>query len=98
MMCSKVDKDSKIPRPLNSFMIFRLEKQREITQLCPGANHRDMSKIISKWWHELPAEEKQVYIDQAAKTKKEHIMKYPGYKYRPKRNSKPKRAYKKHPE
>lgn len=62
----------KIPRPLNSFMIFRLEKQRDIVEKCPGANHRDISKIISKWWKELGKSEKQWYIAEAEKRKLEH--------------------------
>lgn len=62
----------KIPRPLNSFMIFRLEKQRDIVEKCPGANHRDISKIISKWWKELGKSEKQWYIAEAEKRKVEH--------------------------
>jgi hypothetical protein len=53
-------------------MIFRLEKQREIVKQCPGANHRDMSKIISKWWRELIPEKKQVYIEQAERYRLEH--------------------------
>lgn len=62
----------KIPRPLNSFMIYRLEKQKEILDQCPGANHRDISKIVSKWWNELSDKEKQPYILKADKLKIEH--------------------------
>lgn len=62
----------KIPRPLNSFMIFRLEKQREIVEKCPGANHRDISKIISKWWKELSKPDKEWYVAEAEKRKIEH--------------------------
>jgi hypothetical protein len=67
-------KPAKIPRPLNSFMIFRLEKQHEIVDQCPGANHRDISKIISKWWKEISAEEKQKYINEADKLKMKHRL------------------------
>jgi hypothetical protein len=68
----KQEEPAKIPRPLNSFMIFRIEKQQEIVQQCPGANHRDMSKIISKWWRELAPEKKQDYIDQSERLRVEH--------------------------
>ncbi|KAK4517655.1 uncharacterized protein ATC70_000995 [Mucor velutinosus] len=85
----------KIPRPLNSFMIFRLEKQKDIVEKCPGANHRDISKIISKWWKELSKTEKQWYIAEAEKRKIEHKAMYPDYKFCPqKRIGKP-RAYRK---
>ncbi|KAI9484189.1 MAG: high mobility group box domain-containing protein [Benjaminiella poitrasii] len=63
---------NKIPRPMNSFMIFRLEKQREISDKCPGANHRDISKIVSKWWKELSEKDKQRYVFEADKLKLEH--------------------------
>ncbi|KAI8078057.1 uncharacterized protein B0P05DRAFT_572062 [Gilbertella persicaria] len=89
----------KIPRPLNSFMIFRLEKQREILAQCPGANHCDISKIVSKWWSELAPKEKQVYIKQAETNKLNHKKKYPDYKYNPnrRRDGKGKRTYKTRP-
>jgi hypothetical protein len=63
---------TKVPRPMNCFMTYRLEKQREIVQQCPGANHRDISKIIAKWWSELSAAEKEPYRRKAEKAKIEH--------------------------
>ncbi|KAI7906770.1 uncharacterized protein BX663DRAFT_558375 [Cokeromyces recurvatus] len=87
----------KIPRPLNSFMTFRLEKQREIVKQCPGANHRDISKIISKWWREMTPEKKQVYIDKAERLKMEHKALYPNYKFKPQKRESAPRPYKKHP-
>ncbi|KAI9471982.1 MAG: hypothetical protein EXX96DRAFT_343037 [Benjaminiella poitrasii] len=89
---------NKIPRPLNSFIIFRLEKQREIVKQCPGANHRDISKIISKWWREMTPEKKQVYFDQAEKLKIEHKILYPDYKFKPQKREAAPRPYKKHPQ
>lgn len=65
-------KAPKVPRPMNCFMTYRLEKQREIVERCPGANHRDISKIIAKWWKELPTEEKEPYRIKAEKAKMEH--------------------------
>ncbi|CEP10159.1 hypothetical protein [Parasitella parasitica] len=85
----------KIPRPLNSFMIFRLEKQREIVDKCPGANHRDISKIISKWWKELPKNDKDWYVAEAEKRKAEHKALYPDYKFCPQKRATKPRAYRK---
>ncbi|GAN03288.1 HMG-box [Mucor ambiguus] len=85
----------KIPRPLNSFMIFRLEKQKDIVEKCPGANHRDISKIISKWWKELGKTEKQWYTAEAEKRKIAHKAMYPNYKYCPKKRVGKPRAYRK---
>lgn len=66
----------KIPRPMNCFMTYRVEKQQQIVDQCPGANHRDISKIVAKWWRELSAAEKEPYRVQAAKAKAEHLEKY----------------------
>lgn len=63
---------SKIPRPMNCFLAFRLEKQQEIISRCPGANHRDISKIIAKWWKSMPNEEKEPYRERARLAKNEH--------------------------
>ncbi|CEG78315.1 hypothetical protein RMATCC62417_12945 [Rhizopus microsporus] len=88
---------SKIPRPMNSFMIYRLEKQREIVKECPGANHRDISKIIAKWWKEMSDEEKQPYRTKALMARHEHSQRYPDYKFCPQKKAKKPRTYKKRP-
>ncbi|KAI8982036.1 hypothetical protein BDF20DRAFT_864650 [Mycotypha africana] len=95
--CASQQKEKHIPRPMNSFMLFRREKQREIASKCQGANHRDMSKVISKWWRELSQVEKQPYIDEADRLQLEHKKKYPGYKFTPKRKTKAPRRYKRCP-
>lgn len=61
-----------IPRPLNCFLMYRLEKQKEIVAKCPTANHRDISKIIAKWWQEATEEEKKPFRERARLAKKEH--------------------------
>ncbi|KAI9251946.1 high mobility group box domain-containing protein, partial [Sporodiniella umbellata] len=75
---------SKILRPMNSFMLYRLEKQQEIVKQCPGANHCDISKIIAKWWKEMSNEEKAPYREKAALLKDEHRKLHPEYKFSPK--------------
>lgn len=66
------DSTKKVPRPLNCFMTYRLEKQQEILQRCPGTNHRDISKITAKWWKEMTAAEKEPYRLSAHSAKLEH--------------------------
>ncbi|KAI7865368.1 hypothetical protein BDF14DRAFT_1883599 [Spinellus fusiger] len=80
-------KSTKVPRPMNCFLAYRLAKQGEIVAQCPGANHRDISKIIAKWWKEATEEEKAPFRDQANKAKEEHAKKYPGYKYAPQKKT-----------
>lgn len=66
---------SSIPRPLNCFLTYRLAKQKIITKLCPGANHRDISKVIAKWWHEEPKSVKDEYRELARLEKVAHSRK-----------------------
>ncbi|KAJ8660820.1 hypothetical protein O0I10_003463 [Lichtheimia ornata] len=79
------ENNSKIPPLMNSFQLFRLEKQNEIVARCPGANYRDISKVIAKWWKELPEEEKERYRERARIAKIEHAKMYPIYKSSPQR-------------
>ncbi|ORZ02439.1 high mobility group box domain-containing protein, partial [Syncephalastrum racemosum] len=69
-----------ISRPMNCFLAYRLEKQGEIIARFPEANHRDISKIVAKWWRDLPEEEKQPYRDRARLAKEEHQRRFPDYK------------------
>ncbi|KAI8641992.1 hypothetical protein BD408DRAFT_443827 [Parasitella parasitica] len=84
---------AQIPRPLNCFLMYRLEKQKEIVAKCPTANHRDISKIIAKWWQEATEEEKKPFRERARIAKQEHNALYPDYKYAPKKKVTPKRIY-----
>lgn len=61
-----------IPRPVNSFMTFRAEKQSVIRKFCPYANHREISKIVAQWWHKMSSEDKAEYVMKAAEAKVEH--------------------------
>jgi hypothetical protein len=67
----KVNPDH-IPRPVNSFMSYRTEKQQVIKRLLPKANHRDISKMVAKWWHQIGPAEKSIYVDQAKRAKEAH--------------------------
>lgn len=58
---------------MNCFMTFRVEKQKEILNKCPGANHRDISKIVAKWWREFPDHKKEPYRKMAALAKEKHL-------------------------
>ncbi|KAI8077833.1 uncharacterized protein BX664DRAFT_369490 [Halteromyces radiatus] len=82
-----IKNDTKIPRPINCFMAFRLDKYREISSKSSQLNHRDISKIIAKWWKEASEEDKAPYRAIAAAAKVEHAKRYPNYKYSPTKKS-----------
>ncbi|KAF8986887.1 high mobility group box domain-containing protein, partial [Cyathus striatus] len=69
------------PRPLNAFMIYRAEKQKEMQDLKLPRNN--LSKIIGARWRALSAEERLVYKGKADDAAIEHKIKYPDYKYSP---------------
>jgi hypothetical protein len=63
------------PRPMNCFLLYRNDMQKEIVAKCKGANHRDISKIIAKWWRESDEKLKKSYRLRAMKEKEEHRKK-----------------------
>lgn len=65
-------KPNHIPRPVNSFMTYRTEKQAIVRQFCPTANHRDISKMVARWWHNSSLSEKNVFFDKAKQAKDVH--------------------------
>ena len=67
---------SRVPRPMNCFLAYRLEKQKQIASICPGTNHREISKIVAKWWSGESDEEKEKYRLIAEKDKRLHKEKY----------------------
>ena len=74
-----------IPRPKNSFMTYRAERQHEVLISNPGANNKDVSKIIGAMWRTESPEVKEYYRKRAELHKHEHKLLYPDYKYQPKR-------------
>jgi len=85
---AKKPQDSpRVPRPLNSFMMYRKEKQHEVLARYPNVDNRDISRIVAEWWNAESDAVKKEFRTRAEKAKKEHMEKYPGYKYRPRKRS-----------
>ena len=89
---AKRDKSSRnaIPRPSNSFILYRREKHAEIMAQYKGAkalNNNVISKIVASMWKQESSEIKSFYSGKAEEEKRLHMLKYPDYKYRPRKNS-----------
>ncbi|KAI9330175.1 high mobility group box domain-containing protein, partial [Obelidium mucronatum] len=72
----------------NSFMIYRREKQAEILAQYKGqkALHNNaISKVVADMWREETPEVRAEYAAKAEHEKIQHMIKYPGYKYTPRR-------------
>ncbi|OQV02763.1 hypothetical protein CLAIMM_07905 isoform 1 [Cladophialophora immunda] len=76
----------KIPRPRNSFILFRQHQQASIIAQNPGIPNPEVSKIIGEQWRGLSAEAKEEWNLLAEEEKARHQQQYPGYRYHPRRN------------
>ncbi|KAJ9608127.1 slightly ste11-like protein [Cladophialophora chaetospira] len=76
----------KIPRPRNSFILFRQHQQSSIIAQNPGIPNPQVSKIIGEQWRGLSAEAKEEWNLLAEEEKARHQQQYPGYRYHPRRN------------
>ncbi|KAL4260213.1 SRY-related HMG-box transcription factor [Pleurotus pulmonarius] len=74
-----------IPRPRNSFMIYRSHclEQKKI-DVNVEHDHRIISRIIANLWNSMPAAEKAVWTAKARAEKASHALRYPNYRYNPK--------------
>ena len=82
-------KGNKIPRPRNAFILFRQKYHQAI--LDEGSvirSNPEVSRELGRRWRALPAAEKEHWNKLAEDEKKNHALKYPNYKYEPKRNGK----------
>ncbi|KAF9177459.1 Casanova [Haplosporangium sp. Z 767] len=81
-------KTAKIPRPPNSFLIYRKEHATRYAGLVAT---RLSTKLAEAWRKETP-ERRAHYAMLAEKAKQEHAIKYPNYKFTPVKRGTGKRA------
>lgn len=76
------------PRPPNSFILYRREKHIEIMAQYKGEktlNNNVISKIVATMWREETPDVKAIFAQKAADEKLAHMLKYPDYKYKPRK-------------
>ncbi|KNE97940.1 hypothetical protein PSTG_08813 [Puccinia striiformis f. sp. tritici PST-78] len=78
-------KEEKLPRPPNSWILYRSDKIVEMKAEHKGLAQCLLSKEIATRWHNESKEVKNEYEKKAEVIKAEHAVKYPDYKYSPKR-------------
>ncbi|EPX71230.1 transcription factor Ste11 [Schizosaccharomyces octosporus yFS286] len=76
-------KSSSVKRPLNSFMLYRRDRQLEI----PTTNHQSISRIIGELWRNESAQVKRYYAELSALERQKHMLQNPEYKYTPKKRA-----------
>ncbi|KAI8912615.1 high mobility group box domain-containing protein [Gorgonomyces haynaldii] len=89
----------KIPRPRNSFIIYRQERSKELKgKLKPDGSvfsNLDISREIAEMWKTESEEVKEHYMDLARLEKEQHAIKYPDYKFNRRRTQDIKRRNRK---
>ena len=65
MLIFNLQKERRIRRPMNAFMIFSKRHRPNVHQMHPNQDNRTVSKILGLWWYFLNPEEKQKYNDLA---------------------------------
>jgi hypothetical protein len=84
----RVRKLKKIPRPPNSFILYRKAKQNDVIAQNKNLTLAGVSKVIAKMWREENEEERFQWSILADRAKLKHTQDYPDYVYRPKRSVK----------
>ncbi|XP_065062437.1 transcription factor Sox-7-like [Rhopilema esculentum] len=91
----KLQGKKKVPRPMNSFMVFSHLERKRLAEENPELHNADLSKILGRKWKTLTPAQRQPYIDEAERLRVLHTETFPDYKYKPRRRKHPKRNTKK---
>ena len=79
-------KDKKIPRPMNSFLLYRKAYQERIKEWTDQKNHQKVSEVAAASWQDYESIElKNRYAEYAKMERDNHHLAWPNWKFRPKK-------------
>lgn len=85
------EKKAKVPRPPNSFILYRTKYHPILLKSQPELKNNEISVILGKQWRNESEEVRAEFEAMAAKIKKQHALENPGYQYAPRKSSEKKR-------
>ncbi|KAJ3091935.1 hypothetical protein HK102_012491, partial [Quaeritorhiza haematococci] len=77
--------EKRVPRPDNPFFVYKRDKKESMMRIHPGVSHATLSRLIAISWREESEDVKDFYRRKANDVRKEHQLKFPGYRYVPRR-------------
>ncbi|KAL7917741.1 MAT1-1-3 [Trichoderma austrokoningii] len=96
-LCDKTEpkvttEPNRIPRPRNSWILYRQYFSGEFIKIYPGITASELSTLIASKWKDEPAHEKNYWRCLAEQEERNHKKKYPDYKFRVKKSQVKKRG------
>ncbi|KAL4910679.1 hypothetical protein BDW74DRAFT_141615 [Aspergillus multicolor] len=76
-------KEGKIPRPMNSFMLYRSAYAERVKEYFRQQNHQVVSSASGVSWNKETPEIRAKYERLAVIEKRNHLKAHPGYKFTP---------------
>ncbi|KAL6893408.1 MAT1-1-3 [Trichoderma evansii] len=73
---------NRIPRPRNSWILYRQYFSGEFIKTYPGITASELSTLIAAKWKNEPTHEKNYWHCLAEQEERNHKQKYPDYKFR----------------
>jgi hypothetical protein len=82
---AEANKAGKIPRPSNSFVMYRSAYADRVMKWASKNNHQNVSVITGSSWQIESETVRRFYMNCADIDKANHLKAFPGWKYNPKR-------------
>lgn len=87
----EADKNHKIKRPMNAFMLYRKHHQNRVKMRFSHENHQIVSAVCGQGWAQEPKEVIEQYNEWARIERDNHARAFPDYKFTPSKSKKAKK-------